>query len=142
LFLLEIERIWNWRALRIERENKRQLRCHERSVKGYPNAIAKARIYESALAQPNATYSTVARSFNVSREEVCQYMTVLRRLPDDVRAAVEDEHDPARVMRFSLRQLLRIARLFSNHAKRIEFSLLRASLAARSSVTPERDIVS
>jgi hypothetical protein len=97
--------------LGIERENKRQRRRQARLAKGYPNAIAKARIYEAALAEPGATYRTVARRFRVTREEVCQYMVALRRLPDDVRSIVERERDPGRLRVLSLRRLLRIARL-------------------------------
>jgi hypothetical protein len=33
-------------------------------------------LYEAALADPGATYRTVARRFGVTREEICQYMVV------------------------------------------------------------------
>ena len=89
------ERPWSWRALGIERENKRQLRRQERLAKGYPNAIAKARLYEAALAEPGATYGTVARRFGVTREEICQYMVVLKRLPPEMIAAIEHERSPS-----------------------------------------------
>jgi hypothetical protein len=45
--------------LGIERENQRRLRRQERLARGYPNAIAKARIYEAALAEPGATPAIV-----------------------------------------------------------------------------------
>jgi hypothetical protein len=45
----------------LERENKRQRRRQERLARGYPNAFAKARVYEAALAESGATYATVAR---------------------------------------------------------------------------------
>jgi hypothetical protein len=44
------------------RENERRLRRQERFVRGYPNAIVEARIYEAALAEPGATYQSVDRS--------------------------------------------------------------------------------
>ena len=94
----------------IARENKRQLRRQERLAKGYPNAIAKARIYEAALAEPAASYRTVARRFGVTREQICQYMVVLNRLPPELIAVVEHERDPLRLRGFSLRRLLAIAR--------------------------------
>lgn len=84
----------------IERENKRQLRHQERLAQGYPNAIAKARLYEAALAEPGATYGTVARRFGVTREEICQYMVVLKRLPPEMTAAIEHERDPLRLRQF------------------------------------------
>ena len=93
----------------IERENKRQLRRQERLARGYPNAIAKARLYEAALAEPGATYRTVARRLGVTREEICQYTVVLKRLPPEMIAAVEHERDPLRLRQFSLRRLLAIA---------------------------------
>jgi hypothetical protein len=110
LFLLEIERLWSWRTVGIERENKRQLRRQERLARGYPNAIAKARLYEAALAEPGATYRTVARRLGVTREEICQYTVVLKRLPPEMIAAVEHERDPLRLRQFSLRRLLAVAR--------------------------------
>jgi hypothetical protein len=79
-------------------------------VYAYPNAIAKARIYEAAMAEPGATYRTVARRFGVTREEICQYMVVLNRLPPEIVAVVESERDPLRLRQFSLRRLLAIAR--------------------------------
>jgi len=96
--------------LGIERENKRQRRREERLAQGYPNAIAKARVYEAALAEPGASYRTVARRFGVTREEICQYMVVLRRLPPEMIAAVEYERDPVRLREFSLRRLVAVAR--------------------------------
>ncbi len=79
-------------------------------------------VHEAALAEPSATYRTVAQRFQVTREEVCQYMVVLRRLPADLRAMVEQERDPARLRTLSLRQLLRIARLPSAGARRSAFA--------------------
>lgn len=68
-------------------------------------------IYEAALAEPGATYRTVARRFQVTRQEICQYMALVKRLPTAVLSAVEAERDPLRLRRFSLRHLLAIARL-------------------------------
>lgn len=94
----------------IERENQRRLRCQERLARGYPNAIAKARIYEAALAERGATDGTVARRLGVTREGICQYMVVLKRLPPEIIAAVEHERDPLQLRQFSLRRLLAMAR--------------------------------
>jgi hypothetical protein len=87
----------------------------------YPNPIAKARRYEQALAEEGASYRTVACSFGVTREEVCQYMTLLKRLPADIRKRVESEGEPIHRPSFSLRRLLEIARLHSDSAKRSAF---------------------
>jgi hypothetical protein len=56
-------------------------------ARGYLNPIP--RHYDAVLAAPDATYRTVARQFQVTREEVCQYMALLRRPPDDVRNLIE-----------------------------------------------------
>ena len=84
--------------------------------------IAKARRYEVALAEEGASYRKVARHFQVTREEVCQYMALLKRLPEDVRMRVESEREPERLRSFSLRRLLGIARLPSDAAKRSAFA--------------------
>jgi hypothetical protein len=123
LFLLEIERLWSWRALGIERENKRQLRRQVRLAQGYPNAMAKARIYEAALAEPQATYRTVAQRFGVAREDVCQYVVLLKRLPGDLIAAVE-QRCPSQLRSYSLRQLLSIARMKNEAMMRAAFARL------------------
>jgi hypothetical protein len=106
----------------LERENKRETRRRDRLARAYPNPIAKARRYEAALADEGASYRTVARQFRVTREEVCQYMALLRRLPNDVRSRVESEREPIRLRSFSLRRLLEIARLPSDAAKRSAFA--------------------
>ncbi len=72
-------------------------------------------MYEAALAEPGASYRTIAQRFGATREEVCQYMVVLKRLPAELRAVVEQETDPSRLRTLSLRRLLRIARLSSSH---------------------------
>ena len=71
------------------------------------NPIAKARHYETALAEEGASYRTVAPQFQVTREEVCQYMALLKRLLDDVCKRVESEREPAPGRSFSLRRLER-----------------------------------
>ena len=45
-----------------------------------------------------------------TREEVCQYLTLLRRLPPDLVSAVEKEKQPAALRKLSYRKLLAIAR--------------------------------
>ncbi|MCU1282159.1 MAG: hypothetical protein JWM53_5705 [bacterium] len=90
----------------------------------FANPIAKARRYEAALAEEGATYRTVASLLQVTREEVCQYMALLKRLPPDVRTRVEGEREPVRLRSFSLRRLLEIARLPSDAAKRSAFAAI------------------
>jgi hypothetical protein len=46
----------------------------------------------------------------VTREEICQYMVVLKRLPSEMIAALEHERDPLRLRQLSLRRLLAAAR--------------------------------
>ena len=57
------------------------------------------------------SYAKVAVRFGVSREEVCHYVTLVKRLPADLVAVVEAEKEPLRLRKFSLRALLRVARL-------------------------------
>ncbi|PZS10285.1 MAG: hypothetical protein DLM64_08900 [Solirubrobacterales bacterium] len=84
LFLLEVERLWTFHTLGLVRENQRQLRRKQRRLsREFSNAISKARRYQCAMGEEGATYRTVARRFQVTREEVCQYMALLNRLPSD-----------------------------------------------------------
>jgi hypothetical protein len=120
---------WSDAIIGLERIHKRRQRRAERLARGYPNAINKARMYEAALAEPGASYRTVARRFQVTREEVCQYMAVLNRLPTEIVAMIECESDAARLRLLSLRRLLRIARMSTDLAKREAFSLAVAAFA-------------
>lgn len=92
------------------RVNQRRLRTAKRLEKGWPNPIPRARLYQRAL-EVEGSYGKVAKRFDVTREEVCHYVTLVKRLPVDVVALVEREQDPLQVRRLNLRALLRIARL-------------------------------
>jgi hypothetical protein len=56
------------------------------------------------------SYRDIAQAFGVTREEVCQHLTLLRRLPDDLVSAVEMEKRPEILRRLSYRKLLAMAR--------------------------------
>jgi hypothetical protein len=103
---------WPWTAEAIGwgRVNQRRIRAAQRLQQGWPNPISRARLYEEAL-KVEGSYGKVARRFGVSREKVCHYVTLVKRLPEDVVTLVDGEQDPARVRRLNLRTLLRIARL-------------------------------
>ena len=73
-----------------------------------PNPVVRARELQGAL-ERHGTAAGVARALGVTRASVCQYLTLLRRLPPDVLAAVEREKDPAKAKAFTLRRLLRAA---------------------------------
>jgi len=100
---------WSDALLGVERTSKRRLRRAARLAKGYPNPIARARKYEAAIAN-GSSQAEVARQFGVTRQEVCQYVTVFRRLPGAVIAQVEAERDPMVLRRLSLQRLLLVAR--------------------------------
>ncbi len=74
------------------------------------NPILKARRYETATVGGTRSYREVAQEFGVTREEVCQYLTLLRRLPADLVCAVEKEKRPEVLRKLSYRKLLAIAR--------------------------------
>lgn len=99
------------------RVNQRRLRAAKRLEQGWPNPIPRARMYQRAL-EVEGSYGKVAKKFSVTRQEVCHYITVVKRLPADVVALVEKERDPLRVRRFNLRALLRIARLGNSRLQR------------------------
>lgn len=102
------------------RVNQRRLRAAKRLEKGWPNPIPRARLYQQAL-KVEGSYGKVAKKFGVTREEVCHYATVVKRLPADLVAEVERERDPLRVRRLNLRALLRIARLEGRGRQRAAF---------------------
>ena len=74
-----------------------------------PNPVVRARELQAAL-EEHGTVAGVARAFGITRASVCQYLTILRRLPPEVLAAVEVERDPVKLRRFTLRRLLERAR--------------------------------
>jgi hypothetical protein len=90
--------------------------------------LQRARTYDAALAEAGASYRTVAQLFQVTREEVCQYVALIRRLPPDVIARVDEEREPSRCRLLSLRRLLAIARLSDDETKRRCFAALMPTL--------------
>lgn len=109
---LTLSFVWPWTAAGIgwDRVNQRRARAAQRLQQGWPNPIPRARLYQEALAV-EGSYGKVAARFGVSREEVCHYVTLVKRLPADLIGAIEGELDPNVRQRLSLRALLGIARL-------------------------------
>lgn len=119
---------WTAAALGLERTSKRRRRRAERLARGYPNPIAKARVYEAALAG-GGSYAEAARRFGVTREEVCQYVALVRRLPAGFVREVEAERDPIALRGLSLRRLLSIARERDGRARSEALRRLRDKLS-------------
>ena len=115
---LHIRRAWNYQVLGLGRVGKRRQRRAERERRGYPNPVHRAREYERALAGGRRTYQQVADRFAVTRSAVCQYLTIIKRLPADLVQAVEAETNPARRRALSMKRLVGIARLDSDEARR------------------------
>lgn len=109
---LTLSFVWPWTSEGIGwgRGNQRRARAAQRLQQGWPNPIPRARLYQEAL-EADGSYGKVAKRFGVSREEVCHYVTVVRRLPAELVAMVDAEQDPLRQRQFSLRALLGVARL-------------------------------
>ncbi len=74
-----------------------------------PNPVVRARELQAALAQ-HGTAAEVARAYGVTRASVCQYLTLLRRLPAELLAEVEVEKDPVKLSKLTLRRLLKASR--------------------------------
>lgn len=120
---------WSYRLLGLERppERRRQRRA-ELAQQGWPNAVRKARAYERELDGGHRTYQQVAEGFGVTRATVCQYLTIIRRLPDDVLRVMESETRLSRVRAPSMKRLVQIARLDSEKERRAAIvALLGAS---------------
>jgi DNA-binding transcriptional regulator YdaS (Cro superfamily) len=71
--------------------------------------VQRARKYEAAVSA-GATQTAVAQQFGVTRQQVCQYLAIVRTLPPTVLRRIEEEHDPVRLRQLSYKRLLRIAR--------------------------------
>jgi len=122
---------WTFSSLGLERTNKRRLRAQARLERGYPNPIHRARRYDEMIQRQGASYAEVAKQCGVTREEVCHYVTLVRRLPQEVISAVEGERDPRRLRAFSLRRLLKIARMPGEVVQRRAFADLFQCRARR-----------
>jgi hypothetical protein len=104
---------WDLHILGVERVNKRLLH----SMLPVGNPIARARLYQRALGRAGErSYAKVAAQFDVTRQEVCQYVTLMR-MPRAAVLAVERETSPKRLRVLSLRCLLRVARLGTRPAQ-------------------------
>jgi hypothetical protein len=117
--------VWPWAAEAIGwgRVNQRRTRAAQRTEQGWPNPIPHIRLYQEALVV-DGSFGRVAKRFGVSREEVCHYVTLVTRLPADLVAVVEAEREPLRLRRFSLRALLRVARLKGHGPQHDAFAAL------------------
>jgi hypothetical protein len=107
---LQLNIPWSIPALGLEHGPSKRVRQHQAFLDRTPNPILKARRYESATAGGTRSYSEVAQEFGVTREEVCQYLTLLRRLPADLVSAVEMETRPEILRTLPYRKLLAMAR--------------------------------
>ncbi len=108
--LLDLQIPWSFQALGLERGPSKRALQHEAFLARTPNPILKARRYEAATAGGTRSYREVAQEFGVTREEVCQYLTLLRRLPDDLVKSIETETRPEVLRTMSCRRLLTMAR--------------------------------
>lgn len=102
---LEAAWAWNPQELGLEGSNKR---AERREAQGKLNPIARARIYKAAMVEEGATLRTVAERFRVTRQEVCQYLAIIRRLPPELIEQLEAV--PVGQQAYSMRRLLSLAR--------------------------------
>ena len=109
--LIDLQVLWSLQGLGLERPpSKRALQRAAFLARGIPNPIAKARKYEAATAGGTRSHREVARDFGVTREEVCQYLTILKRLPAEFVKNIEAETRPEVLRTMSYRRLLTQAR--------------------------------
>jgi hypothetical protein len=108
--LLDLQVPWSFQTLGLQRGPSKRALQHEAFLARTPNPILKARKYEAATAGGTRSYQKVAQEFGVTRQEVCQCLTLLRRLPDDLVKSIEVETRPEVLRRMSYRRLLEMAR--------------------------------
>ena len=101
---------WSFRVLGLEKGPSKRAVQHAAFLARTPNPILKARRYEAATAGGTRSYREVAQDFGVTREEVCQYLSLLKRLPDDLVNDIETETRPEVLRAMSYRRLLMMAR--------------------------------
>jgi hypothetical protein len=75
----------------------------------------------------------VARAFGVTSASVCQYLTLLRRLPPELLIQAEIERDQAKLKRLTLRKLLEVSKV---KAKREPARRVRGLLGKQSPSAP------
>jgi hypothetical protein len=134
---MELKVPWTAGAMGWERSNQRKIRSALVRERGWPNPVHRARIYEEAL-ERLGSYGRVGREFGVSRIEVCHYVTLVKRLPPDIVTFVEQLGDPMQDRRYTLRALLKIARLPTANEKRGAFKRLRDQRPPRRKSRPGR----
>jgi DNA-directed RNA polymerase sigma subunit (sigma70/sigma32) len=81
------------------------------------NPVARARELQRAIVVEGSD-ADVARAFGMTRAGICQYLTLVRRLPADLLDAVAAETDPRLVRRLSLRRILQAAAVGKDEARR------------------------
>jgi ParB-like chromosome segregation protein Spo0J len=101
---------WSFQELGLENGPSKRALQHAAFLARTPNPILKARKYEAAIAGGTRSYREVAEEFGVTREEVCQYLMLLRRLPAEFVKSIEMETRPEVLRRMSYRRLLEMAR--------------------------------
>ena len=106
----QIQIPWSFRVLGLEKGPSKRAVQHAAFLARTPNPILKARRYEAATAGGTRSYRQVALEFGVTREEVCQYLSLLKRLPDDLVKGIETETRPEVLRTMSYRRLLMMAR--------------------------------
>lgn len=120
---LSIRRAWTYRGLGLDRRiSKRRQRRAELDQRGWPNAVKQAREYQRELDGGRRTYQEIADRFGVTRAAICQYLAIIRHLPDEIVRAVEAETSPIRLRALSMKRLLGISRLDTEEAKRAAVS--------------------
>lgn len=108
--------------------------------RGYPNPVRRARTYERDLDGGRRTYQQVADRFRVTRAALCQYLSVVKRLPADVVDAVEAETNPVRLRALSMRRLVGIARLATVGARRSALVNLLGAIASPAPVAVSKHL--
>jgi hypothetical protein len=107
---LQIQIPWSFRILGLEKGPSKRALQHAAFLARTPNPILKARRYEAATAGGTRSYREVALDFGVTREEVCQYLTLVKKLPAEFVASLANETRPDVLRRMSYRRLLAQAR--------------------------------
>jgi ParB-like chromosome segregation protein Spo0J len=97
---------WSFRILGLKKGPSKRALQHAAFLARTPNPILKARRYEAATAGGTRSYREVALDFGVTREEVCQYLALLKKLP----AELVESLAPDVLRRMSYRRLLAQAR--------------------------------
>jgi hypothetical protein len=98
--------------------------------KPVPNPVVRARELQKAVLELGSA-ADVARAFGITAAGVCQYLTVLRRLPADLLDRVEVEKEPGRLKEVSLRKLLGVAKIERAGERRLRLRALVKRVGCR-----------